>query len=60
VALLKVGQRLATIDLDSRQKSFSRYIENRRAWIERAGIEIADPLSDCTCRWGKARGQRGR
>jgi chromosome partitioning protein len=43
VALLKAGQRLATIDLDSRQKSFSRYIENRRAWIERAGIELELP-----------------
>ena len=43
VALLKAGQRLATIDLDSRQRSFSRYIENRRAWMERAGIELELP-----------------
>src|SRR5262252_2491022 len=43
VALLKVGQRVATIDLDSRQKSFSRYIENRRAWMERAGLELELP-----------------
>jgi chromosome partitioning protein len=43
VALLRAGQRLATIDLDSRQKSFTRYIENRRAWIERAGIELELP-----------------
>jgi len=40
VALLKAGQRVATIDLDSRQKSFSRYFENRRAWARRAGIEL--------------------
>ena len=32
VALLKAGQRVATIDLDSRQKSFTHYIENRRDW----------------------------
>ena len=32
--LLKAGQRVATIDLDSRQKSFTHYIENRRAWAE--------------------------
>jgi chromosome partitioning protein len=43
VALLKTGQRVATIDLDSRQKSFSRYIENRRAWMERAGLELELP-----------------
>jgi hypothetical protein len=32
VALLKVGQRVATIDLDRRQQSFTRYIDNRSAW----------------------------
>jgi len=32
VALMKAGQRVATIDLDSRQGSFSNYIGNRRAW----------------------------
>src|SRR5262249_30631653 len=32
VALLKAGQRVATIDLDGRQKTFTHYIENRRAW----------------------------
>src|SRR5450830_349516 len=31
VALLKAGQRVATVDLDSRQKSFTHYIENARA-----------------------------
>jgi chromosome partitioning protein len=40
VALLKAGQRVATIDLDSRQKSFTHYIENRRAWAKRARIEL--------------------
>lgn len=43
MALLKTGQRLATIDLDSRQKSLSRYIENRRVWAERAGIKLELP-----------------
>ena len=36
IALLKAGESVATIDLDSRQKSFTHYIENRRAWA-RAG-----------------------
>ena len=40
VALLKAGQRVATIDLDSRQKSFTHYIENRRAWADRARLKL--------------------
>jgi len=40
VALLKAGQRVATIDLDSRQKTFTHYIENRRAWATRPGIQL--------------------
>ena len=47
VALLKAGQRVATIDLDSRQKSFTHYIENRRAWAERAGITLETPTHYC-------------
>jgi chromosome partitioning protein len=43
VALLKAGQRVATIDLDGRQKSFTHYIENRRAWGERARVELELP-----------------
>ncbi len=46
VALLKAGQRVATIDLDCRQQSFTRYINNRR--VERAFdfIVIDTPGSD--------------
>jgi chromosome partitioning protein len=36
IALMQAGQRVATIDLDSRQRSFTRYVENRRDWGERA------------------------
>src|SRR6266568_2612964 len=43
VALMKGGQRVASIDLDSRQKSLTHYVENRRAWAERAGIELEQP-----------------
>src|SRR5216683_3160657 len=35
VALMKAGQRVATIDLDSRQKSLTHYIANRGAWAKR-------------------------
>ena len=36
VALLQAGQRVATIDLDSRQRSFTHYVDNRRNWAARA------------------------
>jgi len=47
VALLKAGQRVATIDLDGRQRSFTHYIENRRLWAERAGIKLELPTHYC-------------
>jgi len=50
VALLKAGQRVATIDLDSRQKSFTHYIENRRNWAARACLKLDSPLHYCVDR----------
>ncbi|MGC2180290.1 MAG: division plane positioning ATPase MipZ, partial [Bradyrhizobium sp.] len=47
VALLKAGQRVATIDLDCRQQSFTRYINNRRAWAARTGIDLEIPVHRC-------------
>ena len=47
VALLKAGQRVATIDLDSRQKSFTHYIENRRDWADRARVKLELPTHFC-------------
>jgi chromosome partitioning protein len=43
VALLKAGQRVATIDLDSRQKSLTHYVQNRRVWAGRAGLALEIP-----------------
>jgi chromosome partitioning protein len=43
VALMKAGQRVATVDLDSRQKSFTHYVENRRAWAKRAKLALELP-----------------
>src|SRR5258708_7132499 len=43
VALLKAGQRVSTIDLDCRQRSFTHYIENRRAWAGRTGLALELP-----------------
>jgi chromosome partitioning protein len=47
VALLKAGQRVATVDLDGRQKSFTHYIENRRIWAERARLKLELPTHFC-------------
>jgi chromosome partitioning protein len=47
IALLKERQRVATIDLDSRQKSFTNYIENRRAWSEQTACNLEIPEHLC-------------
>src|SRR5262249_60272231 len=44
VALMNFGQRVASIDLDLRQKSFTHYIENRRAWAKHCGIALLTPV----------------
>jgi chromosome partitioning protein len=45
-----VGQRVATIDLDSRQRSLTRYMENRRAWARHARIDPKVPMHFCVAR----------
>src|ERR1700759_4912559 len=50
VALLNAGQRVATIDPDSRQKSFTHYIENRRNWAQRAKLNLKIPIHFCIAR----------
>src|SRR5438874_12272201 len=47
VALLQAGQRVATIDLDCRQQSFTRYITNRSAWARRTGLKLELPTHYC-------------
>lgn len=43
VALIKAGHRVATIDLDSQQRTFTRYIENRAAWAQHIGRDLEMP-----------------
>ena len=50
VALMKAGQKVATIDLDSRQKSFTHYLDNRRAWNRRAKLDLELPVHFCVSR----------
>jgi chromosome partitioning protein len=43
IALIKSGHSVATIDLDSSQKSFTHYIENRSAWAKHLGRDLGIP-----------------
>jgi chromosome partitioning protein len=42
-ALLKAGQRVASIDADSRQKSLTHYVANRRRWAKKCGVPLELP-----------------
>ena len=42
-ALARMGHRVGGLDLDMRQKSFGRYIENRVAYLARAGLNLPTP-----------------
>lgn len=43
VALLQAGQKVAAIDIDSRQLSLSRYIENRKLWSKKSKLDLELP-----------------
>jgi chromosome partitioning protein len=43
IALIKSGQRVATIDLDARQKTFTHFIESRRAWARQIDRDLGIP-----------------
>jgi chromosome partitioning protein len=47
IALARAGQRVATIDLDSRQKSFTHCIDNRRTWARQVGRDLVVPDHLC-------------
>jgi chromosome partitioning protein len=47
VALMNYGQQVATIDLDSRQKTFTHYVENRHSWAKRCGGRLKVPTHFC-------------
>ena len=42
-ALARAGFRVGALDLDLRQKSFSRYVENRKAYLARRGLTLPSP-----------------
>ena len=43
VSLLKQGHKVGCVDLDARQGTLSRYIENRRSFSEETGVPLALP-----------------
>lgn len=44
VGLLKAGHRVASVDTDSRQRSLTRYIENRARWGREQGLALEMPV----------------
>jgi chromosome partitioning protein len=47
VALLRAGESVATIDLDTRQRSFTHYVDNRLAWSRQRGKTLPAPTHIC-------------
>jgi chromosome partitioning protein len=43
VALMRMGRRTGALDLDVRQRSLTRYIENRARWISSRGVKLPAP-----------------
>lgn len=43
VALMRMGRRTGVMDLDTRQRSLTRYIENRGRWIAARGAKLPAP-----------------
>ena len=43
VALMRMGRRTGALDLDVRQRSLTRYIENRGRWIAAKGSTVPQP-----------------
>ena len=44
VALMRMGKTVGVIDLDLRQASLSRYLENRRRWADARGVTLPMPV----------------
>jgi len=42
-ALVRMGHKVGVLDLDLRQRSFARYVENRLTYCQRHGLNLATP-----------------
>lgn len=43
IALMRMGQRVGVIDLDVRQRTLTRYLENRLRWMQSTGSRLPMP-----------------
>ncbi|MEO1038252.1 MAG: division plane positioning ATPase MipZ [Pseudomonadota bacterium] len=43
IALLRMGQSVGVLDLDLRQATLTRYMDNRQRWMERSGLSLPMP-----------------
>ena len=43
-ALARMGHRVGGLDLDVRQRSFGRYLENRAHFLQREGLDLPMPV----------------
>ncbi len=43
ISLMEQGKKVAVIDLDGRQKSITRYLDNRQSYIEKQGVTLQQP-----------------
>src|SRR5260370_36967630 len=53
IDLLKAGYRVASIDLDTRQRTLTRFLENRQSWGTNANRPIELPFHHALERGGK-------
>lgn len=47
IGLMRAGHSVATIDLDSRQRSLTHYIDNRLVWARETGLDLPTPAHLC-------------
>ena len=45
VALMRMGKSVGIIDLDVRQRTLTRYLENRHRWLNSSGAKVPMPES---------------
>lgn len=45
IALMRMGKKVGVIDLDVRQRTLTRYLENRHKWVKSSGSKIPMPES---------------
>ncbi len=60
VALLVEGCRVSTIDLDARQGTLTRYVENRIAYAKRKGIDLPIPAHEAVAASGDPPDEKSR